>query len=140
MKKSILASAILSAIALAACSPNNESKNTMTDTPVSESTISENVLLKPSPLPYQAPEFDKIKIEHYEPAFEQGMQAHSEEIDTIATNGDTPTFDNTILALEQSGELLNRVATVFFNLSSIVSNDEIQRIEAEMVASSHCSQ
>lgn len=132
MKKSILASAILSAIALAACSPNNESKNTMTDTPVSESTISENVLLKPSPLPYQAPEFDKIKIEHYEPAFEQGMQAHSEEIDTIATNGDTPTFDNTILALEQSGELLNRVATVFFNLSSIVSNDEIQRIEAEM--------
>lgn len=132
MKKSILASAVLSALTLIACSPNEQSSQNASNPSVNETISSENVLLKPSPLPYQAPEFDKIKIEHYEPAFEQGMQEHSEEINNIAVQAGEPTFDNTILAIEKSGELLNRVTTIFFNLSSIVSNDEIQRIEAEM--------
>lgn len=132
MKKSILASAVLSALTLIACSPNEQSSQNASKPSVNETISSENVLLKPSPLPYQAPEFDKIKIEHYEPAFEQGMQEHSEEINNIAVQAGEPTFDNTILAIEKSGELLNRVTTIFFNLSSIVSNDEIQRIEAEM--------
>ncbi|MBU3021808.1 M3 family metallopeptidase [Aestuariibacter sp. A3R04] len=132
MKKSILASAVLSALTLIACSPNEQSSQNASKPSVNETISSENVLLKPSPLPYQAPEFDKIKIEHYEPAFEQGMQEHIEEINNIAVQAGEPTFDNTILAIEKSGELLNRVTTIFFNLSSIVSNDEIQRIEAEM--------
>ena len=93
---------------------------------------SSNVLLKASPLPYQTPQFDKIKITDYEPAFEQGMTEQAKEIKDIAQNQEPATFENTVLALEKSGELLSRARTVFFNLSSIQSNDEIQRIEAAM--------
>ncbi len=66
--------------------------------------------------PYQVPPFDKIKVEHYLPAFEEGMRMQMAEIDTICQNPATPTFANTIEAMEYSGALLDKVSSVFFNL------------------------
>lgn len=86
--------------------------------------------------PYGTPPFDKIKNEHYEPAFEKGMQEHSAEIDAIVNDPELPTFANTIEAYEKSGELLSKVGSVFFNLLSAESNDEMmdmsQRISPKL--------
>ncbi|HCO67579.1 MAG TPA: peptidase M3 [Dysgonomonas sp.] len=82
--------------------------------------------------PHQTPPFDKIKNEHFEPAFEKGMEEHSDEIDAIVNNHDAPTFANTIEAYEKSGELLSKVASVFFNLLSAESNDEMMEISQRM--------
>lgn len=73
----------------------------------------DNPFMHKSPLQYQAPEFDKIKDEHYEPVFEFGLKMHLFEIDEIANNTATPTFENTIVALENSGEILKRAQIVF---------------------------
>ena len=69
--------------------------------------------------------FSEIKIEHFEPAFDRAIAEHKSEIDAIAANTALPTFENTIIALENAGELLNRVGGVFFNLLSAESNDKI---------------
>ena len=65
---------------------------------------------------YGAPPFDKIKNEHYMPAFKEGIKKHAEEVIAIAESKEAPTFDNTISALDFSGELLKKVSSVFFNL------------------------
>ncbi|MDO6474952.1 M3 family metallopeptidase [Alteromonas sp. 1_MG-2023] len=132
MRKSLMATAIAAALALTACSPAKEESHSATASAEEKTVQAENVLLKPSTLDYQAPDFDKIETANYEPAFELGMEEHTAEIDAIAGNEAPATFENTILAMEKSGELLTRVATIFFNLSSIISDKEIQRIEAEM--------
>ncbi len=93
---------------------------------------STNPLFSPSELPFEAPNFDAIKIEHYQPAFEEGMKRELEQIEEIASNPEPPTFKNTILAMEKSGELLRRTRSVFFNLTSAHTNDQIQQIESEM--------
>ncbi|MCC8172552.1 MAG: M3 family metallopeptidase [Parabacteroides sp.] len=72
--------------------------------------------------------FDKIKTEHYEPAFDEGIRQRKAEIDRIASNPEPPTFENTIVALERSGALLDRVSSAFFNLLSAESNDEMMEI------------
>lgn len=74
------------------------------------------------------PPFDKIKIEHYEPAFDEAIKQHNDEIEVIINNENAPTFENTILAMEHSGELMNKVSGVFFNLLSAESNDEMMDI------------
>ncbi|MCG2585084.1 M3 family metallopeptidase [Massilia sp. TS11] len=91
-----------------------------------------NPFAKPSSLPFQYPAFDKIKNEHFRPAYEAGMAAQLEEIAAIANNPKAPTFDNTIVAMEKSGQLLNRVAVAFSNLSSANTNDEMDAIERDM--------
>src|SRR5690606_6135918 len=63
-----------------------------------------------------------------QPAFEEGMKVHSQEIEKIANDTSDPSFDNTILAMENAGELLNKVSTVFFNLSSAHTNDSIKEL------------
>ena len=68
--------------------------------------------------------FHLLKTEHFEPAFQQGMEAHNGEIDAIINNPDLPDFGNTIVALEKSGALLNQVTTVFGNLLSAETSDE----------------
>lgn len=83
--------------------------------------------------PYGVPPFDKIKPEHYMPAFIEGMRQDSLEIEAIANNPEPPTFANTIEALEYSGEMLDRVSSVFFNLYSADTNDDIDDI-AEKVS------
>ncbi|MBE0539451.1 MAG: M3 family metallopeptidase [Ignavibacterium sp.] len=78
--------------------------------------------------PFQTPPFDKIKPEHYLPAFEEGIKIKRAELDAIINNPDKPTFENTIETLEQSGELLTKVSRVFFNISGSNGNDETQKI------------
>ena len=93
----------------------------------------ENPLLTESPLEYGAPQFDKIKNEHYLPAFEQAIKDAKAEIDAIVDNPDAPTFANTIEAMEYSGETLENVASIFYNLMEANTDDEMQAI-AEKVA------
>ena len=93
----------------------------------------ENPLLTESKAPFGAPEFDKIKTEHYLPAFEAGIKEGKAEIDAIVANPDEPTFENTIEAMERSGRTLNRVAGIFFNLMEAHTSDEMQEI-AEKVS------
>jgi peptidyl-dipeptidase Dcp len=91
-----------------------------------------NPLIAPSPLPYHLPPFADISDEHYEPAFEAGMRAHLEEIRAITSNPDEPTFENTMIPLERAGQILHRVATVFFNKSSSDSNEATNALEEEI--------
>ena len=93
----------------------------------------ENPLLMESSAPFGAPEFDKIKNEHYLPAFEAGIAEAKAEIDAIVANQEEPTFENTIEAMEVSGQTLNNVAGIFFNLMEADTNDEMQQI-AEQVS------
>lgn len=83
--------------------------------------------------PYNVPPFDKIKTEHYIPAFEEGMKQQSENVEAIANNTEEPTFGNTILALENSGELLEKVSGVFFNLTECCNSPEMEEIANEMM-------
>ena len=92
-----------------------------------------NPFLTESSAPFGAPEFDKIKNEHYLPAFEAGVAEGKAEIDAIVANPDEPTFENTIEAMEYAGETLNRVAGIFYNLMEAHTNDEMQAI-AEQVS------
>lgn len=78
--------------------------------------------------PYGVPPFDQIKDEHYMQAFEDGMDQQLAEVDAIANNEDAPTFENTIEEYEKSGDLLNKVSNVFFNLTSANTNDSLQGI------------
>ena len=82
--------------------------------------------------PYEIPDFGKIKTEHYMPAFVEGMERQKAEIDAIVNNPEAPTFENTILAYEYSGQLLNEVSSVFFNLSSCENSPEMDSIEEEV--------
>lgn len=92
-----------------------------------------NPLLTDSTLPYGAPQFDKIKTEHYLPAFEQAITEAKAEIDAIVNNPDAPNFDNTIAALDEAGGRLNDVAGIFYNLMEADTNDQMQDI-AEKVS------
>lgn len=82
--------------------------------------------------PYEIPDFQRIKTKHYMPAFEEGMARQKAEIDAIVSNPDAPTFENTVLALEYSGQLLNEVSSVFFNLNSCENSDEMDAIADEV--------
>jgi peptidyl-dipeptidase Dcp len=88
---------------------------------------SKNPFLSKYTTPYGVPPFNEIKNEHFQPAIEQGIQEHESEIVKIANNSAIPTFENTILAMENSGEILNRVTTVLNNLNSANTNDDLQK-------------
>lgn len=81
--------------------------------------------------PFNVPAFDKIKNEHFKPAILEGIKKHEAEINLIANNPEVPTFDNTILAIENAGELLSEVNRVFGNYNSANTNDELQAIAKE---------
>ena len=93
----------------------------------------ENPLLAAWETPYGVPPFDRIRPEHFRPAFEEAMRRHEAEIEAVASNSEAPTFDNTILALDDAGRDLERVSLVFGMLSAAETNDELQAIEAEMM-------
>lgn len=92
----------------------------------------DNPLLLEYETPFNVPPFDKIKDEHFKPAFEEALKRHNLEIDSITNNKEEPTFENTIVALENAGSLLNNVSTVFYNLNSANTNDSLQAIAQEM--------
>ena len=98
----------------------------------SAAVTDDNPFYRESPLPYHYPPFDKIKDEHYTPAYERGMAEQLQEVRQIADSSEKPTFANTIIPLERSGQLLNRVNVVFSSLSSAHTNPKIQEIEAAM--------
>lgn len=83
--------------------------------------------------PHQTVPFDKIKNEHYEPAMLEGIKLHEAEIEAIINNPEAPTFANTIVAYEKSGKFLDRVTTVFGNLRSAETNDDLQKIPQKMI-------
>ena len=93
----------------------------------------ENPFLTESTAPFGAPQFDKIKTEHYLPAFEAGIAEAKAEIDAIIANQEEPTFENTIAAMDYAGKTLSNVVGVFFNLMEAHTNDEMQQI-AEQVS------
>lgn len=92
-----------------------------------------NPLLEQPNTPFGVPAFDKVKIEHYLPAFEEAIRQNKAEIDAIVNNEDAPTFENTIVALDRSGLLLDRVTGVFFNVLEADGYDEMNAI-AEQVS------
>lgn len=92
----------------------------------------ENPFSKTFATPFGTAPFDLIKTEHYEPAFEKAIEEHQSEIDAIVANPQAPTFSNTIEAIEYSGGMLNRVSSVFFNLLSAESNDEMMDISQRL--------
>lgn len=91
-----------------------------------------NPLLHPSPLPYQLPPFADIKVEHFRPAFDEALERHRSEIAAIADNSAAPTWENTVEALERSGQDLDRVMAVFSNLSGTDVTDEMEEIAADI--------
>ena len=82
--------------------------------------------------PYQVPPFDLIKNEHFKPAILEGIKKQEAEINAIVSTKQKPTFENTVLAMENSGKLLARVSIVFYNLNSANTNEEIQGIAKEL--------
>jgi peptidyl-dipeptidase Dcp len=91
-----------------------------------------NPFAKESTLPLHYPAFDKIKDEHFLPAFEAGMREQLREVESIANNKAAPTFDNTIVAMERAGQLLARVSTTFSNLQGANTDDQLDAIDREM--------
>ncbi|HUR40150.1 MAG TPA: M3 family metallopeptidase [Verrucomicrobiae bacterium] len=92
----------------------------------------DNPFFAKSTLPYELPPFDKIRNEHYRPAFDKGMADHQVEIQAIANNPQAATFENTIVAMERSAALLNRVNVTFSALTGAHTNDELQKIDVEV--------
>jgi peptidyl-dipeptidase Dcp len=117
------------AIALGLASPLHAAESAPAGT---TAPMAANPFFKPSTLPYLLPPFDQIRNEHYAPAFEQGMKEQLAEIALIASSKDAPTFDNTIVALDRSGQTLLRVSNVFSNLSGANTNDAMEKIQVDM--------
>lgn len=89
---------------------------------------SENPFFETHNTPHNTLPFDRIRVEHYEPAIREGMRLHNEEIEAIVNNAEAPTFANTIAALEHSGALLQQVSNVFGNMMSANTSDEMQEL------------
>ncbi|MFL6619534.1 MAG: M3 family metallopeptidase, partial [Povalibacter sp.] len=97
-----------------------------------DNPLANNPLMTRSTLPYEVPPFDKIRNEHFGPAIEAGMIEQKREIEAIATNKSPPTFANTIVALERSGQTLTRASSVFYNLTSSNTNPELEALQADL--------
>ena len=129
----LLASALTLAIATAlsgcATAPANDTASAAPSESMPETAS--NPLFAPSPLQWQYPQFDKIKIEHFAPAFDRGMQEETVEFEAIANNPEPATFENTIVAIERTGQTLGRTLAVFSGINSTNTNDAIQKLQAE---------
>ncbi len=124
MKKAIylIAAVLLSAVLFTSCKNNKQDK-----------AVKNNPLLSEYyDTPYGVPPFDKIKIDDYVPAFKEAIKMHNQEIDAIVNNPDEPSFENTIVALDQSGKVLTNVSNIFFNLNEAATNDQMQKIAKEV--------
>src|SRR2546429_7188850 len=100
-------------------------------TAVSAATSADNPLLTESALPFHYPPFDKIKDGDFAPAMDAGMREQLKEIEPIANSSEKSTFDNTVVALEKTGRLLDRAETIFSNLNSCNTNPALQKIETD---------
>ncbi len=93
-----------------------------------QTSSADNPFFKEYTTPFQTPPFDKIRNDHFLPAFEEGIKVQRTEIELILNNTDKPTFENTIEAIEKSGKFLDKVSSVFFNLNGSNSNEELQKV------------
>ena len=134
MRNRLYLAGALAVLGLLGCAEKESPVTEATTNPEQDTTMvtSDNPFFAPSELQFGYPRFDLIKNEHYEPAMVQGMVEQRAEIDAIASNPDAPTFDNTLAAMERSGQLLDRSARVFFGLSSAHTNDEIEAIQVRI--------
>lgn len=123
--------AICSTSALNAQKKESTKANMKKKSKVEQPSTNNNPLLKKSKLQYQAPEFDKIKDKDFKPAFDYGLNEQIKQIEAIANNTDKPTFENTIVALENSGQNLRRAITIFSNLNSANTNPFLQALDEE---------
>ncbi len=127
MKKiSIVASCMLMLVFLA-CNQKSQKKSMEKNT-----NLADNPFMHASTLPFQAPDFNKIKDSDFEPAFDEGIKEQLAEIDQIANNKEEPTFENTLVALEESGQLLNRVEYVFEMLTGANTNPTLQDLQEKV--------
>ncbi|MCG6186484.1 peptidyl-dipeptidase Dcp [Maribellus maritimus] len=124
MKKLSIVAMGLLVLILASCNQTTKKKESMGKT--------ENPFMKVSTLPFQAPDFTKIKNSHFAPALEEGIKQQLAEIEQIADNPEEPTFENTLVALEKSGKLLTRTLNVFEMLSGANTNDTLQDLQEEI--------
>ncbi|MEO9080119.1 MAG: peptidyl-dipeptidase Dcp [Rhodanobacter sp.] len=129
---------IATTIALAACSqsPTDTAKAPAATASVASAsttaathTMTSNPFFQASTLPFQAPPFDKINDADYQPAIEEGMKRQLAEIQKIANNPDAPTFDNTYVAMEKSGVMLDRVLAVFGGVTGANTDDALQKVQ-----------
>ena len=131
-----LVAAIAITLSLGACSSANNTTENQTAPNVVAQQIIENNASNPFFKPYDTyfgiPDFSKIKPEHYLPAFKAGIAQHEAEIQAIIDNPDAPSFANTIEAMEFSGELTSKVASVFYNLTGADTNEQLQAISKEV--------
>ncbi|MDY5857681.1 MAG: M3 family metallopeptidase [Porphyromonas sp.] len=95
-------------------------------------SLDSNPLIQESKLEFGAPDFAAIKPEHFMPAFEEGMKRHLAEIDSIANNPEAPTFENTLVAMQRAGQLLDRTSQIFFGLAGAHATDSIRAIEEQI--------
>ncbi|OSY87618.1 dipeptidyl carboxypeptidase II [Tenacibaculum holothuriorum] len=123
MKKSLI---LVATLVLAISCNTKEAKKDM------KADMVENPLLVKSSLDYGAPDFTKIKNEHFMPAILEGMKVQNETIQKIVDSKDAPTFENTIVALEESSKTLDNVTAVFYGLAGAHTNDEIKEIQKEL--------
>ncbi|WP_321290750.1 peptidyl-dipeptidase Dcp [uncultured Sunxiuqinia sp.] len=123
MKKRIYFPAVLLVLIATACGTGQQKQN--------NESMGNNPLLSKSSLPYGAPDFAAIKTEHFQPAIEAGMKEQIEEIEQIANNPEQPTFENTLVAMEKSGQTLSRAYGVFGLLAGANTDPDIQLIEQE---------
>jgi len=117
-------------LALAACAPATK-KDEPAGTAAAAPQPAANPFFAPSTLAYEAPAFDKIKDSDFQPAIEEGMKQQLAEVEKIAAQSESPTFDNTIVAMERSGALLTRVSKVFSALVQANTNDTLQKVQQE---------
>ncbi len=122
MRSKFLAAALVLAATAASGKPVNDTNQLPSDNPFA----------RESTLPYRLPPFDKIKDEHFKPGLLAGMAAQRKEIDAIAKSSAAPTFENTIVAMERSGDLLTRVSAAFGNLTASNTNPQLEAVSTEM--------
>lgn len=126
MKLKKIGIATLLALTLVGC------KNTSGTKTYTAEDMKDNPLVQESTLPYSAPDFSKIKDEHFKPALEYAMQVEMEAIEKIANNSEEPTFENTLVEMEKAHALLGQVANVFFALTNAHTNETLRKVEEEM--------
>lgn len=129
--KHISSALLISALAFNYSCTTMKTNDIKQEMPVPDASLSSNPFMKKSKLQYETPEFDKIKNEHFKPAFEFGLKQHDAEILKIANNSEAATFENTIVALEKSGEVLKRTVITFSNLTSANTNPTLQALDEE---------
>lgn len=128
MKTSLKLPLVAMLAIFASCENSSKKSEVNLTTSISPS----NPFLKESVLPYQAPDFSQIKNDDFEPAILEGMKIQLNEISRISDNRDAPTFENTLVELERSGQMLARVNNVFSLLTGANTNEQLQKIEEEM--------